>query len=79
MRFDLIEARETEVLELLALRLTNREVVDALVISPFTVRRYLDNTSQKLGVRGRRAVVEHAHRPAIPLKWLLCDHVSLRP
>jgi LuxR family maltose regulon positive regulatory protein len=64
MCFDLIEAPETEVLVLLALRLTDREIADALVISPFTVRRHLDNISQKLGVRGRRTVVEHAHRPA---------------
>jgi LuxR family transcriptional regulator, maltose regulon positive regulatory protein len=54
--------RETEVLELLALRLTDREIADTLVISPFTVRRHLDNISQKFGARGRRALVEHARR-----------------
>ncbi len=60
--------RETEVLELLALRLTDREIADTLVISPFTVRRHLDNISQKLGVRGRRAVVEQArHLQLLPL------------
>jgi LuxR family maltose regulon positive regulatory protein len=54
--------REMEVLELLARRLTDREIADTLVISPFTVRRHLDHISQKLGVRGRRAVVDHARR-----------------
>jgi LuxR family maltose regulon positive regulatory protein len=62
--------RETEVLELLALRLTDREIAETLVISPFTVRRHLDNISQKLGVRGRRTVVEHARR---------LELISLRP
>ena len=54
--------RERQVLELLALRQTDREIADTLMISPFTVRRHLDNISQKLGVRGRRTVVEHARR-----------------
>jgi len=54
--------RERQVLELLARRLTDREIADTLVISPFTVRRHLDNISQKLGVRGRRTLVEHARR-----------------
>jgi LuxR family maltose regulon positive regulatory protein len=62
--------REMEVLELLALRLTDREIAETLVISPFTVRRHLDNISQKLGVRGRRTVVEHARR---------LELISLRP
>jgi len=61
--------RERQVLELLARRLTDREIADTLVISPFTVRRHLDNISQKLGARGRRALVEHARRlELIPLR-----------
>ena len=52
--------REMQVLELLARRLTDREIADTLVISPFTVRRHLDNISQKLGARGRRTLVERA-------------------
>jgi LuxR family transcriptional regulator, maltose regulon positive regulatory protein len=61
--------REMQVLELLARRLTDREIADTLVISPFTVRRHLDNISQKLGARGRRALVEHARRlELIPLR-----------
>jgi LuxR family maltose regulon positive regulatory protein len=55
-----LTAREMQVLELLALRLTDREIADTLVISPYTVRRHFDNISQKLGARGRRALVERA-------------------
>jgi LuxR family maltose regulon positive regulatory protein len=65
LRSDLREPltrREVEVLELLALRLTNQEIADTLVISPFTVRRHLENISGKFGVHGRRAVVERARR-----------------
>jgi LuxR family transcriptional regulator, maltose regulon positive regulatory protein len=65
LRSDLSEPltrREVEVLELLALRLTNQEIADTLVISPFTVRRHLENISDKIGVRGRRALVERARR-----------------
>jgi LuxR family maltose regulon positive regulatory protein len=61
--------REMEVLELLARRLTDREIADTLMISPFTVRRHLDHISQKLGARGRRTLVEHARRlELIPLR-----------
>ncbi len=65
MSDDFIEpltGREVQVLELLALRLTDREIADTLVISPFTVRRHIENISEKLGVRGRRALVERARR-----------------
>jgi LuxR family transcriptional regulator, maltose regulon positive regulatory protein len=52
--------REVQVLDLLALRQTDREIADTLVISPFTVRRHIDNISDKIGVRGRHALVERA-------------------
>jgi len=62
-----LTAREEQVLELLAQRLTDREIADTLVISPFTVRGHLDNIRDKLGVRGRRAIVKHArHIGLIP-------------
>lgn len=57
-----LTAREAEVLALLARRLTDREIADTLVISPFTVRRHLDNIGDKVGVRSRRAMVERARR-----------------
>jgi ATP/maltotriose-dependent transcriptional regulator MalT len=52
--------REEQVLELLAHRLTDREIAETLVISPFTVRRHVRNLSEKLEAHGRRAVVERA-------------------
>jgi LuxR family maltose regulon positive regulatory protein len=77
--------REVQVLELLALRLTDREIADTLVISPYTVRRHFDNISQKLGARGRRALVERAlslelipSDPPNSPKWSFSDHVPLR-
>jgi LuxR family maltose regulon positive regulatory protein len=65
LRSDLIEPltrREAEVLELLAMGLSNKKIADTLVISPFTVRRHVENVSDKIGVRGRFAVVERARR-----------------
>jgi ATP/maltotriose-dependent transcriptional regulator MalT len=56
-----LTAREVQVLELVAQRLTDREIADTLVISPFTVRRHLDNIGEKIGVRSRRAMVERAY------------------
>jgi len=55
-----LTSREGEVLELLAHRLTDREIAETLVISPHTVRRHVRNISEKMGESGRRAVVERA-------------------
>jgi LuxR family maltose regulon positive regulatory protein len=52
--------RELDVLQLLARRLSDKEIADALVISPKTVSSHIDHLSDKLGVRGRRAIVEAA-------------------
>lgn len=56
----LLTNREQDVLTLLGKRYTDREIAEALVISPVTVRTYIDNLSQKLGVHGRRVVVARA-------------------
>jgi ATP/maltotriose-dependent transcriptional regulator MalT len=55
-----LTARQAEVLVLLAQRLTDREIADTLVISPFTVRRHVRDLSRKIGAHGRRALVERA-------------------
>ena len=52
--------REQDVLVLLGWRYTDREIAEALVISPLTVRYHIENLSEKLGVRGRRVVVARA-------------------
>jgi DNA-binding CsgD family transcriptional regulator len=57
----LLTDRETEVLTEVAAGLRNREIAQALWISPGTVRRHLDNIYAKLGVHTRTAAVRAAH------------------
>ncbi len=52
--------RETEVLALIARRLTNKEIAAELGISPATVKRHTHNVYDKLRVSGRREVVAKA-------------------
>jgi len=52
--------REREVLNLLGQHCTDREIAEALVISPLTVRTHIENLSSKLSVNGRRAIVSRA-------------------
>jgi ATP/maltotriose-dependent transcriptional regulator MalT len=62
-RAELVEPltdREREVLALLAQRLSNKEIAQALIISPQTVKRHTINVYQKLQVNGRRDAVARA-------------------
>ncbi len=52
--------RELEVLALLSKRYTNNEIAEALVISVETVASHLQHIGDKLGVRGRRTIVQVA-------------------
>ena len=52
--------RELEVLELMAQRLSNKEIATQLVISVGTVKQHAYNINQKLNVRGRRQAVAKA-------------------
>lgn len=52
--------REVEVLRFLSLRLTNNEIGEKLYISPVTAKNHIAHISEKLGVSGRRAVVQRA-------------------
>lgn len=55
-----ISPREHEVLELLARGHTNREIAEALFVSPNTVKTHLSNVYDKLGVSRRTQAVRKA-------------------
>lgn len=57
---DPLTHRETEVLSLLARRLTNKEMADTLGLSPDTVKTHTLNIYAKLDVHGRRDAVKKA-------------------
>ena len=57
--------RELDVLELLARRLSNKEIADKLFISPTTVKGHLKNIYQKIEVHKRREAVEKAMKIGI--------------
>ncbi|MGD9893618.1 MAG: LuxR C-terminal-related transcriptional regulator, partial [Dehalococcoidia bacterium] len=57
---DTLTDREIEILKKLAARLTYKEIADALVISPFTVKGHVSNIYGKLAVSGRRAALARA-------------------
>ena len=52
--------REQEVLELLAQRMTAKEIAQKLVLSDQTVKRHRANIYQKLGVHSRREAIAAA-------------------
>lgn len=55
-----LSERETEVLRLVALGHTNQEIADSLFLSVKTVESYKGRLMEKLGLRGRAALVRYA-------------------
>lgn len=55
-----LSEREREVLELVALGHTNQQIADRLVLSVKTVETYKARLMEKLGLRGRAALVRYA-------------------
>ena len=60
--FDLLTAREKEVLQLLAEGRTNKEVATLLDVSPYTVESHRTNLMQKLNVHNTADIVLYAVR-----------------
>ncbi len=61
-RLDRLTSRETEVMQLLAQGLKNREVAERLVISPSTVQTHRTHIMEKLELNNRTELVRYAMR-----------------
>jgi DNA-binding CsgD family transcriptional regulator/bacterioferritin-associated ferredoxin len=55
--FETLTTRENEITDRLSKGLTNREIADALFISPHTVRNHVQNIFQKLEIKNQRQLV----------------------
>jgi LuxR family maltose regulon positive regulatory protein len=59
---ELLTQREMEVLHLLALRMTNKEIAQSLAISTGTVKQHTRSVFQKLHAENRRDAIVQAHK-----------------
>ena len=64
-RYDLLSDREKEVLQLIALGFTNRQVADQLYLGVKTIETYRARVMDKLGLRSRSALVRYALRKGL--------------
>jgi DNA-binding CsgD family transcriptional regulator len=60
-RLDALSEREREVTQLVAEGQSNREIAEALLVSPKTVERHLTNVLAKLGLRNRTELAALVH------------------
>ena len=61
----LLTERETEILEQLSKGFSNKTIADNLVISPFTVKRHIENIYQKLQTKNRIELVDKARKSGL--------------
>ncbi|GAB1454474.1 response regulator transcription factor [Draconibacterium sp.] len=61
----LLTKRETEILEQLSKGFSNKTIADNLVISPFTVKRHIENIYQKLQTKNRIEMVDKARKSGL--------------
>lgn len=57
-----LSLRETEILEQLSKGFTNKVIAENLFISPFTVKRHIENIYQKLQAHNRTELLENARK-----------------
>src|ERR1044071_9185602 len=69
-----LSVRELEILKLVALGLSNRDIAEELTVAPETVRWYTKQIYSKLGISGRIQAVNRARELN-----LLQDQVSKEP
>lgn len=60
-----LSARETEVLECISTGLTNKRIAEKLFISPFTIKRHIENIYKKLQAQTRVELVDKAKRSGL--------------
>jgi two-component system response regulator NreC len=63
--YELLSRREKEVLRLVSLGYTNRQIADQLFLSVKTVETYRSRVMDKLGLRSRAALVRYALRQGL--------------
>ena len=57
-----LSVRETEILEQLSKGYTNKRIAEKLIISPFTVKRHIENIYQKLQAHNRIELLDKARK-----------------
>ena len=61
----LLSEREVQILELLSKGMTNKNIAEKLFISPFTVKRHIENIYKKLQAQNRIDLIEKARREGL--------------
>jgi DNA-binding NarL/FixJ family response regulator len=77
-----LTARQSQLLDLVADGMTNRQIAKRLHLSEGTVRRHLENSFERLGVNSRAAAAAHVVRMRsgaghlVPLRHIDQEYVS---